>query len=60
MKREHDGLGNCNIGQHAIAKALGFLKSSSFFGMGPTAGRKEPVRCDEYKDVTDTIMYTDI
>lgn len=52
--------GNCNIGQHAIAKALGFLKSSSFFGMGPTAGRKEPVRCDEYKDVTDTIMYTEI
>lgn len=27
MKREHDRLGNCNIGQHAIAKALGFLKA---------------------------------
>lgn len=28
--------------------------------MGHTAGRKEPVSCDEYKDETDTIMYTEI
>lgn len=27
--------------------------------MGPIAGRKEPIRCDEYKDVTDAIMYTE-
>lgn len=53
-------MGNCNVGQHAIAKAIEFLESFSFFGMGPIAGRKEPERCGEYKDVTHTIMYTEI
>lgn len=28
--------------------------------MSPIAGRKEHVRCEEYKDVRDTIMYTKI
>lgn len=27
--------------------------------MGSIAGRKEPVRCDEFKVVTDAIMYTE-
>lgn len=39
-----------------------FLKNSSFFGLGPMAGRKVPINCDEYKDVTDSIliMYTEV
>lgn len=28
--------------------------------MGPIAGRKKPVRCDECKVMTDTIRYTEI
>lgn len=36
-----------------IAKASEFLKSS-FLGMDPIAGRKVPVNCGEYKDVTNT------